>query len=145
MEEVARQAMPGGGYGLAAALYTSAHRSGTFDPSSVGASASSSASWRSRFSLSLLDVAGVTEEEGEHGVTRKAILTTREGYEVECVSIPMRRRGGDTTTLCLSTQVGCAMGCAFCETGKMGLLRSLTGRRGEEGGRGGGGRRESSL
>jgi 23S rRNA (adenine2503-C2)-methyltransferase len=30
------------------------------------------------------------------------------------------------TTLCLSSQVGCAMGCAFCETGKMGLLRHLS-------------------
>ena len=29
-------------------------------------------------------------------------------------------------TLCLSSQVGCRMGCAFCETGRMGLLRNLT-------------------
>lgn len=30
------------------------------------------------------------------------------------------------TTLCLSSQVGCAMGCAFCETGRLGLIRNLT-------------------
>ena len=29
-------------------------------------------------------------------------------------------------TFCISTQVGCAMACAFCLTGKMGLVRNLT-------------------
>lgn len=45
----------------------------------------------------------------------------------ESVLIPMIGRTGATThTLCVSSQVGCAMGCTFCETAQMGLIRSLT-------------------
>ncbi len=47
--------------------------------------------------------------------------------EVESVIIPMLSRSGRTTfTLCVSSQVGCAMGCGFCETAQMGLIRSLS-------------------
>ncbi len=47
--------------------------------------------------------------------------------ETESVIIPMPHRGGRfSRTLCVSSQVGCAMGCTFCETGQMGLLRSLS-------------------
>jgi 23S rRNA (adenine2503-C2)-methyltransferase len=47
--------------------------------------------------------------------------------EIESVLIPMiGRKGVRTYTLCLSSQVGCAMACGFCETGQMGLIRSLT-------------------
>lgn len=46
--------------------------------------------------------------------------------ETESVLIPMQRRHERTYTLCVSSQVGCAMGCEFCETAQMGLLRSLT-------------------
>ena len=42
--------------------------------------------------------------------------------QIESVLIHSKNR----TTLCLSTQSGCAMGCAFCATGKMGLKRNLT-------------------
>ena len=42
--------------------------------------------------------------------------------QVEAVLLPMRR---ERYTLCLSTQVGCAMGCSFCATGTLGLKRSL--------------------
>jgi 23S rRNA (adenine2503-C2)-methyltransferase len=54
--------------------------------------------------------------------TRKVVLRLADGRHIESVFIP------DTPaqTFCLSTQVGCAMGCAFCLTGKMGLLRHLT-------------------
>lgn len=38
---------------------------------------------------------------------------------------PIGRRASEGVTLCISTQVGCAMGCAFCLTGKMGLVRNL--------------------
>jgi 23S rRNA (adenine2503-C2)-methyltransferase len=44
----------------------------------------------------------------------------------ESVVIPMRNRRGVTHSLCVSSQVGCAMGCGFCETAQMGLVRSLT-------------------
>ena len=45
-----------------------------------------------------------------------------DGKQVETVLIPERGR----LTLCVSSQVGCAQGCRFCATGRMGLLRSLS-------------------
>lgn len=53
--------------------------------------------------------------------TRKYLLRLRDDVTIETVLIPDR----DRLTLCLSTQVGCAMGCAFCRTGRMGLKRNL--------------------
>jgi len=48
-------------------------------------------------------------------------------YETESVLIPMRNyHGGTWRTLCVSSQVGCRMGCTFCETARMGLVRNLT-------------------
>jgi 23S rRNA (adenine2503-C2)-methyltransferase len=54
--------------------------------------------------------------------TEKFVLRLRDGRLIESVFIP------DTPglTFCISTQVGCAMACAFCLTGKMGLVRNLT-------------------
>lgn len=50
-----------------------------------------------------------------------------ENLDVESVLIPMiGSRGQQTYTLCVSSQVGCAMGCTFCETAQMGLIRSLS-------------------
>ena len=47
--------------------------------------------------------------------------------DIESVVIPMiGRTKARTHTLCVSSQVGCAMGCGFCETAQMGLVRSLT-------------------
>jgi len=61
-----------------------------------------------------------------HGVERGA-LAERGGLEVESVVIPMiGRKGERTNTLCVSSQVGCALGCTFCETAQMGLVRSLS-------------------
>jgi 23S rRNA (adenine2503-C2)-methyltransferase len=63
----------------------------------------------------------VTRERSLDG-TEKFLLRLADGRQIESVFIP------DTPamTFCLSTQVGCAMACAFCLTGKMGLLRNLT-------------------
>jgi 23S rRNA (adenine2503-C2)-methyltransferase len=54
--------------------------------------------------------------------TRKLALALADGRSIESVFIP------DTPaiTFCISTQVGCAMGCGFCLTGQMGLVRNLT-------------------
>lgn len=52
----------------------------------------------------------------------KMVMRLADGLEVETVLIPERGR----LTQCLSTQVGCAQGCRFCQTGRMGLLRNLT-------------------
>jgi 23S rRNA (adenine2503-C2)-methyltransferase len=56
------------------------------------------------------------------GSTSKFLLKTHDQLEVESVLIPMQAGG----TLCISSQVGCRMGCSFCETGRMGLLRNLS-------------------
>ena len=68
--------------------------------------------------ISLLPLASQTAD----GNTGKFLLKTRDDLEIEAVQIPMQSGG----TLCISSQVGCRMGCAFCETGRMGLLRNLT-------------------
>lgn len=56
------------------------------------------------------------------GETMKFLLEMSDRLQTESVIIPMQTG----TTLCISSQVGCKMGCAFCETGRMGLLRSLS-------------------
>jgi 23S rRNA (adenine2503-C2)-methyltransferase len=61
------------------------------------------------------------QERSEDGTT-KFLLRLADGKHIESVFIP------DTPaqTFCISTQVGCAMKCAFCLTGKMGIDRNLT-------------------
>jgi 23S rRNA (adenine2503-C2)-methyltransferase len=54
--------------------------------------------------------------------TEKFLLRLSDGRQIESVFIP----DTPSMTLCISTQVGCAMACAFCLTGKMGLLRNLS-------------------
>ena len=56
----------------------------------------------------------------QDGSTKHAFRLA-DGKEVEGVHMPY----ADRTTLCLSSQVGCAMGCTFCATGQMGILRNL--------------------
>lgn len=53
--------------------------------------------------------------------TRKYLFKLDDGNLIETVLIPER----DHHTLCISSQVGCAMGCLFCLTGKPGLIRNL--------------------
>jgi 23S rRNA (adenine2503-C2)-methyltransferase len=57
--------------------------------------------------------------------TKKYLFSTAEGGNVESALIPDNSRDGDRATLCLSSQAGCRMGCAFCATGKQGLQRNL--------------------
>lgn len=61
-------------------------------------------------------------KKGVEDQTEKYALQTREELEIEMVVLPMKAG----ITLCISSQVGCRMGCAFCETGKMGLIRHLS-------------------
>lgn len=53
--------------------------------------------------------------------TTKLLLATADGLGIETVGIP----SDDRLTVCVSSQVGCPMGCRFCATGKGGLQRSL--------------------
>lgn len=74
--------------------------------------------------------------------TRKLVLRLADGAAIECVLIPRdnaedddgeddepadaaEARGTRPVTLCVSTQVGCAMGCVFCASGQAGLKRGL--------------------
>ncbi len=54
--------------------------------------------------------------------TRKYLFELHDGAYIESVCIPMKEH----FTLCLSTQVGCALNCGFCLTGKRGFLRNLS-------------------
>ena len=59
--------------------------------------------------------------------TEKYLFALSDGNDIECVL--MRYRGDQSkqrNTLCISSQVGCAMGCTFCATGQGGFMRNLT-------------------
>jgi 23S rRNA (adenine2503-C2)-methyltransferase len=64
-------------------------------------------------------VESITSQNGE---TRKDLIQFTDGETVEAVLMQYERR----RTACISTQVGCAVGCAFCATGQMGFRRNLT-------------------
>ena len=53
----------------------------------------------------------------------KLVLALPDGNAIETVRIPLERAG--RFTACVSSQVGCALACAFCATGRMGLTRNL--------------------
>lgn len=56
------------------------------------------------------------------GGTQKQLLELADGETIESVWIPVR----DRATVCVSTQVGCKMGCAFCASGQGGFVRDLS-------------------
>lgn len=60
----------------------------------------------------------------EDGRARKALLKLADGQLVETVLL--RPKPGPAWSACISCQVGCAVGCSFCATGRMGLRRNLT-------------------
>ena len=64
----------------------------------------------------------LSEQQISNDGTRKFVWLLDDGHRIESVYIP----DGDRRTLCISTQVGCAMACKFCLTGDLGLLRHLT-------------------
>jgi 23S rRNA (adenine2503-C2)-methyltransferase len=53
----------------------------------------------------------------------KYALSTHDGHVIETVRIPLQKAG--RFSVCVSSQVGCALGCKFCATGRMGLTRNL--------------------
>lgn len=54
--------------------------------------------------------------------TEKLLLGLHDGHRIECVML----RDGERRTVCISSQVGCAMGCVFCASGLDGVIRNLT-------------------
>lgn len=73
----------------------------------------------SALQLDLPQIAGRFDSEDG---TRRYLLQLRDGQTVESVLIP----ASDRVTFCVSSQIGCAMGCTFCLTGQMGLIRDLS-------------------
>jgi 23S rRNA (adenine2503-C2)-methyltransferase len=53
----------------------------------------------------------------------KLALATADGHVIEAVRIPLERQG--RFSACVSSQAGCALACAFCATGRLGLARNL--------------------
>ncbi|MFZ5920509.1 MAG: 23S rRNA (adenine(2503)-C(2))-methyltransferase RlmN [Chloroflexota bacterium] len=67
--------------------------------------------------------------ESSDGQTRKTLFEMADGRLIEAVLMrydPETHQGRTRRTLCISTQVGCAMGCTFCATGQMGFTRHLS-------------------
>ncbi len=64
----------------------------------------------------------VAEQVSGSGQTRKTLFRLRDGNTVESVLMSY----DDRQTACISTQVGCAIGCVFCATGQGGLTRNLS-------------------
>lgn len=113
-----------GGYAGALERYAALYRDGAFS--------------QPHLSVPVPTPTRVHESESNEGVVRKFTLAlepsagqapavTGKVLETESVIIPMiGRKRVLTHTLCVSSQVGCAMGCGFCQTAQMGLLRNLT-------------------
>jgi 23S rRNA (adenine2503-C2)-methyltransferase len=94
------------------------HRAATYDAMTDVAPA-----LRERLTEELpLGVEVLTEQTADRGATRKALLRLGGEHVVEVVLMGYR----DRVTTCISSQMGCAMGCTFCATGQMGLQHNLS-------------------
>ena len=94
------------------------HRAASFDEM-TDLSATLRRELSSKARISFPELAAV--EHSKDG-TRKYLFRLEDGHSVESVLIPNKGR----LTLCVSTQVGCGMGCRFCLTGQIALKRNLT-------------------
>ncbi|MER3445898.1 MAG: 23S rRNA (adenine(2503)-C(2))-methyltransferase RlmN [Candidatus Dadabacteria bacterium] len=72
-------------------------------------------------SVAMISFLRPSEERTSHDGTKKYLFELSDGNRIESVLIPDDRR----FTLCISTQVGCALGCTFCLTGRVGRIRDL--------------------
>jgi 23S rRNA (adenine2503-C2)-methyltransferase len=112
------------GYGKgrfhARALFRQVHRSGAVDPAALGEfhnnpKLASALAEEYRFAMP------ETESFAAGHNVRKFLVTLPDGTRTESVLLYMHSHA----TLCVSSQIGCARGCGFCRTGRMGLKRSL--------------------
>jgi 23S rRNA (adenine2503-C2)-methyltransferase len=111
----------------ARAVYKHVWQRSVVDPMDVdGIPKSVRAALGERAEIAPLDSAG--RFESADGTT-KFLWKLHDGHHIESVLIPDDNRPGPNPprmTLCVSTQVGCAMACSFCLTGDLGLKRNLT-------------------
>jgi len=79
-----------------------------------------------RFAFSSIAASHVLS--ADSGLTAKAVHELHDGQRVESVLMryPSRGATGERTTICISSQAGCAVGCPFCATGQAGFARQLT-------------------
>jgi len=72
--------------------------------------------------IAAINVPNISTEQNSADGTKKWLLQLSDGNCIETVYIPEDNRG----TLCVSSQVGCALDCGFCSTAKQGFNRNLT-------------------
>jgi 23S rRNA (adenine2503-C2)-methyltransferase len=106
--------------GQARALIASIHRDRPLDPR-PGLSRAALDAALAQGGLPTLSV--VAAEASRRDPFSKLLLATSDGHRVECVTMPLER--ADRVSLCVSSQAGCALACAFCATGRLGLARNL--------------------
>ena len=104
-------------------LFQALHRKGAINTDDISNLKKATRDYlANNFELKNLDQSFVkVSEDG----TRKYQFTTHDGHIIESVFIPHAAKLG-RHSLCISSQVGCAMDCGFCLTGKMGFVRNLT-------------------
>ena len=107
--------------GNAASLYARVMRAGAFVPEQAALGRASREFVDATFDLTLPVV-----ESARRSVdgSTKLVLRLADGARIESVHMP-RAVKNPRVTLCISSQVGCAMGCTFCHTATMGLVRNL--------------------
>jgi 23S rRNA (adenine2503-C2)-methyltransferase len=72
-----------------------------------------------------LSLPAIAERHSSTDGSTKLVLELSDGRRVEAVHMP-RHESDPRVTFCISSQVGCALGCTFCATGAMGIVRNLT-------------------
>jgi len=115
---------------LHGALYAQLMRSGRCAPRELPLWPSLPGSTQERLAALVVDlqlpsvVESQSSSDADGVATRKFVLRLHDQALVETVLIPMH--GGRHHTVCVSAQVGCRMGCSFCHTARMGLVRNLS-------------------
>jgi 23S rRNA (adenine2503-C2)-methyltransferase len=115
---------PGNGAYHADAVFKALYAGGSFDPEELSEFSDNPAlalRVKEGFKFEVPDVTGMQGDTGSKGAY-KFLLKMADGLESESVVIPMKAY----KTLCVSSQVGCKMGCRFCETAQMGFVRNLS-------------------
>ena len=73
--------------------------------------------------IAIFEIAPIAREESAKGDAIKILFQASDGFFIEAV---LMKHDRSRRTVCVSSQVGCAMNCSFCATGKLGFQRNLT-------------------
>lgn len=73
-----------------------------------------------------LSLPAIRERHPSADGSHRLVLELTDGARIEAVHMPRQEDGDERVTICVSSQVGCALGCTFCATGAMGIVRNLT-------------------